>query len=345
MRVALACNLIRPAMLAGRPLDTVAELDCEETIRALEAALRSSGHEVVRIEADAGAPAALARSGVGIVFNVAEGLLGESRESLIPAICEVLDLPYTGSGVLTTAMCLDKSVAKTLLRAHGVLTPRGQVFVDPHAPLDPSLEFPLIVKLAREGSSMGLSRRSIVDDESALRERIAALVATYGGPALAEEFVAGREFTVGVLGNDVLEVLPIVEVVFSHPRGINVFQPDEPLVRMAASMGRAPEWDADDGHDVVCPAKIDDGLARRIRETVCGAFRALGCRDWCRIDLRLGDDGRLYVLELNPIAGLDPSYLLPRAAAVAGYSYDALITRILDLALARTGARAVMPRP
>ncbi|HSW14508.1 MAG TPA: hypothetical protein VLI06_16795 [Solimonas sp.] len=336
-RVALLCNLIRPELLHDGPLDLVAELDSEETLAAVEAALRDGGHEVIRVEADRHVATTLVAAAADCVFNIAERITGcasDSRESLVPALCELLGLPYTGSGVLATALCLDKPLTKRLLRAQGIATPAFQVFEQSDEVLSPALRYPLIVKLAREGSSMGLSAASVVDDEAALRQQLGQLIAAYRGPVLVEEFIEGREFTVGLLGNAVLEVLPIVEVVFDELRGINLFDPDAPVRAMALAAGLAlPE--SGGGHASVCPAAIDETLATRIRDTACRAFHALGCRDWCRIDLRLGAAGELHVLELNPIAGIDPSYLLPRAAAAAGYSYAALVNRILDLALAR----------
>src|SRR5262249_27122478 len=138
-----------------------------------------------------------------IVFNIAEGVShqdgvggGASRESLVSAVCELLGLPYTGSGVLSTALCLDKPRTKQILVASGIPTPRFQVFEDATETLAPDLRFPLIAKLAREGSSMGLSQASIVDDESALRALIAKLIHVYRQPILVEEFIEGREFTV-----------------------------------------------------------------------------------------------------------------------------------------------------
>lgn len=340
--VALVCNLIRPEMLRGARLDGVAELDTEETLLAVEAALREGGHEVRRVEADADVMSRLREAPTDFVFNIAEGISGargvgggESRESLVPAVCELLALPYTGSGVLCTALCLDKPRTKQILSWEGIPTPAFQVFERSDEPLHAALRFPLIAKLAREGSSMGLSAESIVDTVAALRGLLAHLHDGYRQPILVEEFIEGREFTVGVLGNDRPNVLPVIEVVFDQPRGINLFDPDEPLRVMAHAAGAALPPPGG-GHRSLCPAPIDAALAGRIAELARRAFHALGCRDWCRIDFRMDLRGTLYVLELNPIAGIDPSYLLPRAAAAAGLSYAALVNRILDEALART---------
>lgn len=181
---------------------------------------------------------------------------------------------------------------------------------------------------------MGLTAGSVVDDEAGLRREVARLAGTYRQPALVEEFVAGREFTVGVLGNRELTVLPIVELTFDSPRGINLFQPDDPVLAMAGVAVESRPL----SHGTICPAEAGTPLGERIRETARRAYRALGCRDWCRLEMRLGPDGELYVLELNPIAGLDPGYLLPRAAGAAGWSHAQLVNRILDLALERAEA-------
>ena len=346
-RVALVYNLIRPALLREGPLDSIAELDSERTIAAVEMALRDGGHDVVRVEALSDVARRLDAANPDVVFNIAERVSdvpnGESRESLIPALCEVLGLPYTGSGVLATSVCLDKPVSKLVLSRAGIPTPAFVLIDGADQPSVSGLRYPLIVKLAREGSSMGLSEASVVDDEASLRQRVAVLRATYDRPIMVEEFVDGREFTLGVLGNAPLTILPVVEVVFDSPRGINLFELDEPVREMAIAAGRdVPPRGGN--HRSICPAQVDAGLAERLRDTAARAYRALGCRDWCRIDMRVDASGTPQVLELNPIAGIDPEYLLPRAARAAGLSYSAFILRILDAALARsTAARASAP--
>jgi len=323
MRVALACNMIRPSMIGSGPLDAIAELDSEETLNAVETALRDGGHVVVRIDVDAHFAERLRAEGADIVFNIAEGISttagvrgGASRESIVPAVCELLGVPCTGSSVLATALCLDKPRTKQVLAAHDIATPRFQLFDTGAEPLDGRLRFPLIAKLAREGSSMGLRTGSVVDDEAGMRREVSRLVATYRTSVIVEEFIEGREFTVGLIGNEPqLVVLPIVEVVFNQPRGINLFDPDGPVRAMAGLP--ASEQTQAEGHSAVCPAELQAGDISHIGETARRAFRALGCADWCRIDFRMSIMGEFHVLELNPIAGIDPSYLLPRAAAAA----------------------------
>ncbi|MDX9953154.1 MAG: D-alanine--D-alanine ligase [Anaerolineae bacterium] len=336
-RVALVYNLIHLERLGSRPLDMLAEYDSEETIAALRTALEAGGHEVLPLEADETIMEQLCETQPEIVFNIAEGLRGESREAHVPAICEMLGIPYTGSGPLSLATCLNKARTKEVLLHHGIPTARFQVLASAEAPLSEDLHYPLIVKLLHEGSSMGLSEASVVDDEAALRAQCAYLIETYGEPVLVEEFIEGREFTIGLLGNDPPEVLPIIEVIFDSPRGIVLFEVDpEVAVKMDSAQidySQLPYLP----HHSKCPAPVDAELQARIEAQAARTFTVLGCRDWGRMEMRLGPDGELYVLELNPIAGIDPSYWLPWAAEVAGYSYADFVNAILDHARRRNG--------
>jgi D-alanine-D-alanine ligase len=336
-KVALVYNLIHPEQLNGLPADILAEYDSEETIASLQAALESAGHTVVLLEADETIAPQLKAAAPDIVFNIAEGRHGESRESYIPAVCEMLKLPYTGSGPLTLALCLNKARAKEILLHYGIPTPRFQVMEHPDAPLNPELRFPLIAKLLEEGSSIGLSENSVVDDETALRRQVAYLIDTYHEPALVEEFIEGREFTIGILGNHPPRPLPITEVVFSQPRGIVLFEPDPAVIARFPELwgGFMPKIP----HQSICPANVTPELQAAIEQTALRAYQALGCRDWCRMEMRLDADGTLYVLELNPIAGIDASYWFAQSAEVAGETYQEFVNEILNHALARYNHR------
>lgn len=332
-KIALVYNLIHPEQVDGFPVDILAEYDSEETIASLQTALESAGHSVDLLEADETVAVRLKTSAPDIVFNIAEGWHGESRESYVPTVCEMLGLPYTGSGPLTLALCLNKARAKEILLHHDIPTPRFQVMERVDTPLDPNLRFPLIAKLLQEGSSMGLTEDSVVDDEAALRRQVARLLRDYHEAVLVEEFIEGREFTIGVLGNDPPHILPITELVFSKPRGIVLFQADpEAIARFPDLWGAYAKRIT---HRAVCPANITPELQARIEALAVRAYQALGCRDWCRMEMRLDAAGTLHVLELNPIAGIDASYWFARSAEVAGESYQEFVNEILGHALAR----------
>jgi D-alanine-D-alanine ligase len=338
-RVGLAYDLVDLDCLRDQPFDCFAELDCVQTIQGIEQALLAGGHEVILLEADDGFTEKLRITRPDIVFNIVEGHQGEYRESQIPAICEFFGIPYTGSGVLSLSMCLNKAIANHLLTSHGVLVPPFQVFRHRDDQLLLQGEFPLIVKLLHEGSSMGLSRNSVVDDELALRQQVEHVMDTYHQPALVQKFILGREFNVGILGNDDPLTLPITEVQFEHAYDIVTFVPDDDVMPLIER-----EWGEQYLQDqinqsiprhTVCPANLSPELAAQISLTALKAYKVLECRDWCRIDFRLGDDGSLYVLELNPIAGIAPDYWMPKSAAVAGLDYTRFINTILDIALER----------
>lgn len=362
MKIALVYNGISRDMLVNAPLDRTAELDSAETIETLRQAVAAHGHEVVLIEADVDAYERLRQSGAELVFNISEGTHGEDRESQIPAMLEMLGLPYTGSGPLALALCLHKGKAKEVLAWHGIPTPQFRVANSP-ADLDGfDVPFPLIVKLLHEGSSMGLSYDAVVETPRELARRVTYVTQTYRQPAIVEQFIDGREFTVSVLGNEPTRALPVIEVFFSGPRPITLFQPDDPIIlRFARAHGHRiaepVEYRLSEdrervlirteaGGEVeipvslttsVCPADIPTELTEALQATAINAFTALECRDWGRVDMRVGGDGIPQVLELNPIAGIDPAYWLPRSAAAAGLDYAALIGAIIDAACQRYG--------
>lgn len=362
LKIALVYNSIPSRLLLEEPLDRIAEYDCPQTIAVLQQAIAIHGHETVLVEADEDAYQKLRTCGADLVFNIAEGIRGEDREAQIPAMLEMLGIPYTGSGPLALALCLHKGKAKEILAWHGIPTPAFQVVTDPGDPLVETLQFPLIVKLLHEGSSMGLSYGSVVENPAALAQRIAYLRRTYHQPVLVEQFIDGQEFTVPVLGNTPPRALPVIEVRFKGPRNITLFQPDDPVIRMLArARGQRVASPvtfrfsdnqehvlvrAEVGEEVpvpvaltesICPAQVSTTLTASLQDTALRAYGALECRDWCRIDLRVGADGVPQVIELNPIAGLDPTYWLPRSAQAAGLDYPGLVHAIVSAACQRYG--------
>lgn len=335
MKIALTCNLIHEERLLSAPPDCIAEFDSPETIEHIKESLESAGHEVTPIEADEQAYGKLLslRGEIDIVFNLAEGLRGESRESLIPCMLESLGIPYVGSGPLTLAIALNKYRTKQVLAFYGLPTARFQVFYAPRDRLDTALRFPLIAKLSSEGSSIGLDYDSVAVDESALRKKIAFLFERYNGPVLVEEFLSGREFTIPLVGNDPPRVLPVIETLFFGEKPINLFIPDDELGVFTKIGYRMPVQKT----KPVCPAQIADGLKRRLEGIAVAAFKALECRDWCRMEIRLDAAGEPHILELNPIPGIAPGYWFPRSAEAAGINYTDFLLMVLDEACKRCG--------
>lgn len=313
------------------PIDYYSEFDSPKTIEAIANALRAGGHEIYRVEADEDLPRWFLTHEVDLVFNIAEGTHGPHRESQVPAILESLGIPFTGSSSLTLALALDKTKTKQVLTYEGVPTPAWQLFATATAPLDPHLRFPLIVKPNSEGSAKGILRESVVSDEPSLRQQVRRIHEQYRQEALVEEFIEGTEVTVGVLGNDRPEALPILEIDFStcqrsgeffYSWRMKEYQGDEAL-------GLNPRF--------MCPAKLSPELAARVQHVALRAHDALGCRDVSRTDIRVRGDGVPFVLEINPLPGLDPlESNFPIMTNAAGISYEALINRLVDSALTRS---------
>ncbi len=302
--------------------DEEAEFDSPKTIDAIAAALESYGHTVVHLEADADLPMSLAGALPDVVFNVAEGHRGRGREAQVPALCEMLGIPYTGSDPTTLAICLDKSLAKQILRAAGIDTPAWQLLTTGREKLRP-MRYPVIVKPNAEGTSKGITGASVVMDEAGVRAAARVLIDRYGQPALVEEYIRGREFTVGLLGDKRPRVLPIMEVIF-------VGSPDLPVYGFEEKQSDTPRVRFE------CPANLTPAEQRKIEKVARDTFAALDCRDVARVDLRIADDGTIFVFEVNPLPGLAPDFSdLCVIAKHAGMDHKALIGEILAGAIKR----------
>lgn len=316
-------------------VDTYAEWDSEETILAVKTALERY-HRVTLIEADEEAYQKFLQVHPDIVFNIAEGLRGPSREAQIPALLELLGIPYSGSDPLTLGICLDKSRAKEILSYYDIPTPPFSVVHALNELATFPVPLPAIVKPLHEGSSKGVLNASVVRTTDELREQVERVIEEYEEPALVEKFLAGREFTVALLGNgrDV-RVLPIIEIQFDHlPKGAN------PIYSFEAKW----EWDTLEhplGNMYTCPARIDAKLQTNIEHVCLRAFEVLRCREWCRIDVRLDDDGVPNIIELNPLPGILPNpddhSAFPMAARNAGLDYESMLNEVLNQALKRHG--------
>jgi len=312
--------------------DTYAEWDTAETVYAVRDAL-ALRHSITMIEADHDAFEKLRALTPDIVFNIAEGQNGVSREAQIPAMLEMLGIPYTGSDALTLAICLDKSRAKEILSYHKIPTAKFSV-IDSLSDLSSfQAAFPCMVKPLNEGSSKGIFDASLVYSQNDLHKQVEKVLSTYDEPVIVEEFLPGREFTVAMIGNgSTAEVLPIVEILFdSLPKGVN------PIYSFEAKW----IWDqASSPLDIFkCPAKLDPALQTSIADLCKKAYRVLRCRDWSRIDVRLDKNGIPNIIEINPLPGILPKVednsCFPKAARAAGMSYDEMLNRVLDEACKR----------
>ncbi|MGE5543233.1 MAG: D-alanine--D-alanine ligase family protein, partial [Bacillota bacterium] len=237
---------------------------------------------------------------------------------------------YAGSGVLTLAIGLDKPIAKKVFAYHGIPTPKFRVFNVCDEVSSDGMCFPLFVKPAHEGSSMGVSPSSVVRNESELRYQVDYVTRFYRQAALVEEFLEGREFTVGIIGNGSPLCLPIREILYDHV-------PTEH--GKVYSRQFKVEFDQENKY-YQCPANITEEEAAAIRAVALDAYRALGCRDVGRVDLRMDRDGRPNVLEVNPLPGLTPNFSdLCRAAEAAGMSFNWLVNSVLEAAIERYGLK------
>jgi len=330
LKVGILFNLpIRPQR--GEDIDYLAEVEVLDQVDAVQNALVSLGlsyaffpikddlEEVIRT---------IKAYEPSVVINLAEGYMGDSDfEMHIPSILEILRIPYTGSTPITLGLCKDKGLAKAVLRANNIPTPKYLVIENFKKTM--GLRFPLIVKPLREDASIGITRRSFVRDIAELERQVKYITNVYRQPALIEEYICGREFNVSVLGNEEPLILPISEIIFE-------FDDDPKIVDYAA------KWlkDSDEYAKTkpICPAELSEELRRKVENVALKAYRALGCRDYARVDIRLEDKtGIPYVLEVNPNPDISLEAGFVRSLKAAGISFEDFIMKIISYALSRAG--------
>ncbi len=347
-KVAVLANLkINAPRYDGMPEDRWDDLDTEQTVEALVNAIRAGGHYSEFLEGDITLFDTIRKFKPDICFNICEAHFGDSREAQVPAILEMLRIPYTGSKVLTLALSLDKPMTKRVLYYHGLPTPNFQTFERVDEPLNNDMTFPLFVKPSREGTGMGVSRESIVNNLDELREQVNQILERYKQPALVEKYIEGREVTVGVVGNLIGPVARRLPADESSPRvqaGLRFFPPLE--------VNLAPFEDSDVVYsnrlkvemakelDYICPAPLDDDMVDELNWLTAAVFRVTGALDVSRVDFRLDVNDNLtpYILEINPLPGLAQGYSdLVIEAAAEGVEHTFLVNMILDAALQRYG--------
>jgi D-alanine-D-alanine ligase len=324
LRVGFTFNVkrVKPALDGTR--DEEAEYDSPKTIQAVREAIAAAGHEVIDLEATSDLPSLIETMKPDLVFNMAEGIKGRNRESQVPALLELLDIPYSGSDPAALNIALDKALAKKIVRQHGILTPNFFTMTTGKERLPKDLRFPLIVKPIAEGSSKGVHTTSVVENEAELREAALKMIVKYDQPALVEDYIGGREFTVGMLGERRPKVLPPMEVVFL----------DQAEARPVYSFEMKQDWSSKIRYDV--PAPLQPAELKALERAARECFIALGCRDVARVDFRMDEQGKIYFLECNPLPGLTPGWSdLVLIAKAAGIEYNALISEILSGAIRR----------
>ena len=324
IRVGLAYDLRDDYLAAGYGLEETAEFDRPDTIAALEAALAGQGFAVDRI----GSVRQLAARLVGgerwdLVFNIAEGLRGVGREAQVPALLDAYDIPYTFSDPMVMGLALHKGMTKHVIRDHGIPTAPFAVIESRADLAGLELPYPLFAKPVAEGTGKGVTPASRVANPAALRTVVSALLERFRQPVLVETFLPGREFTVGIIGSAAeAEAVAVMEVVLGERAEAGVY-----------SYANKEECE-----ERVIYRLADDEEARRAAAVALAAWRALGCRDAGRVDLRSDAQGQPSFLEVNPLAGLHPEHSdLPIMCRLAGIDYGTLIGRIAGSALRRAG--------
>ncbi len=355
MKIALLANLKSnaPESCLDRP-DIWGDLDSEQTIKEILGSIQKGGHDAAFFEANINAPfnliSHLKEYRPDLCFNIAEGHFNVSREAQIPAILDMLCIPYTGSDVLTLSIALDKPMTKRLFHYHELPTPEFQVFSSPDEPVNDdlaegnTLRFPLFVKPSREGTGIGVTGKSVVNDMLEMRERLTELIQRYRQPIICERFIDGRELTVGILGNFKTpaarrlndRTAPSVltdELIYFPPMEIDVAKYDSSENGLYTNRIKVELV-----HDFfyTCPAQISDQLKEQLFRLAAAAFRVTGCRDVARIDFRVESGSTPYLLEINPLPGLNPEYSdLCIEAKAYGWNHAELINKIIDTACRR----------
>lgn len=309
------------------PVDASAELDGHKTIECIKAALESAGHQVVLIGGARQLIALVAGENlkVDLVFNISEGFHGRNRESQVPAILDLYQIPFVGADALTLGVTLDKVFAKKCFIADGIPTARyfKAAMGDNLSKLN-TIGFPLFVKTLHEGTSKGITQKSRVENLEELQEQVEYINKNYKQPALVEEFIKGTEFTVGVIGNNPPQAMPVVQYAIAGQTSLgNEFYSYRHVAEKLV--------------EHICPAPIDEKLANRLQELAVQAYQSVDCRDFGRVDFRVDEAGNPYVLEINPLPNLSPDDVFVLFGKVLNIPYNQIINKILDESMMRLG--------
>ncbi|MCX6101915.1 MAG: ATP-grasp domain-containing protein [Proteobacteria bacterium] len=325
-KVALVYNLKRKEV-SDPEYEHEAEFDSQQTVDTLRRTLEGFGLTVALVEANKELTENLKQSQVDVVFNIAEGSNKRAREAQVPAICDLLGVEHTASDATCLAITLDKAITKKLLSQDGILTPQYRLYQGSSRGVESGLRFPVICKPNHEGTSKGIGDTCVVKTQEELEQEATRQWKKFREPILCEEYIEGREFTIGVLGNSTLKVLGPMEILFNSQGG------KYPVYSFEA---KHVEPTANPIFSLVCPVSLGRELDRKIVAFAKKCFWSLGCRDVARIDFRVDNTGNIFFIEINPLPGLAPNFSdLVILAEKSGMAYDGLIRRILTPAIQR----------
>ena len=327
MRIGLSYDLkddIKPGDTGVE--DALEEYDSRETVELIASYLAAGGHSVVMLGGGREFLDNILKQKVDFVFNIAEGRGNHrSREAQVPSMLEMLGIPYTGSDPLCLATCLDKPLAKKLVTLEGVATPKWRLAADKDELSQMNWQdftFPVIIKPAYEGSSKGIRLASVAEDAAQARDEANRILERYRQPVMVEEFINGDEVTVGIIGNAPPEVLGMMRILPRNKNGHFVYS-----LEVKRDYKNRVEYE--------CPARLEGKVLEKIKLSSLKVFKTLGCRDFARIDFRIGSDGIPYFIEINPLPGLGTHSDLVIMTIKLGWTQGELIKAVLSAALKR----------
>ena len=307
----------------GEPEDANAELDSRETVGDLKKIFESAGHTVKMIGNPHQLLAQVQGLDVDVIFNIAEGAFGRNRESQVPLLCEMHQIPCIGADALTLGLTLDKLMAKKCFLADGIPTPR---FFEARSTQGLKelnrIGFPLMVKPCYEGTSKGISALSRVENDEGLKRQVRLVVERYHQPALVEEFITGREFTVVVFGNEEPEAMPVIQYAIDGSLELG-----DKFYTFEHVKSESVKY--------YCPAKISDSLTSSLQALAVAAYKSVHCRDFGRVDFRVDTKGHPFVLEINPLPNLSKKDTFFYVAQALGKPFEEMVLRALEEGLMR----------
>jgi D-alanine-D-alanine ligase len=326
MRIGLSYDLKTAVKDRHTVEDALEEYDSPETVDIISSALEKKGHRIVKLGGGVQFLDNIRREKVDIVFNISEGRGNyRSREAQAPSILEMLDIPYTGSDPLCLSICLDKPLTKNLVTMAGIPTPKWLVIPDIESLKQADWKgfpFPAIIKPAYEGSSKGIRLTSLVENAKQAEEEVKRIIQGYNQPVMVEEFIDGDEVTAGIIGNSPPNLMGMMCVL---PKK----QPKHFIYSLEVKRDYVNQVDYES------PVKLPKTVLKRLEEYSLKAFKTFGCRDFSRVDFRVGRNGIPYFLEINPLPGLGTYSDLVIMAIKLGWTHEGFIGAVLDAAIGR----------